>query len=83
VRPYNQLPDPWINLFFNKLKYRNYLELCLPHVPCRECKKFTIIQNVDNDQKFYMKVLELWNCEKEKKDKSLYEKIKAPLVGNK
>jgi hypothetical protein len=53
-----------------------------------ESVKFTIIQDVHTNPKFYKKVVELWNYEKEKKDilskiesdKSLYKKIKPTTL---
>jgi hypothetical protein len=69
---------------FQDYPLRNYPE-------CRDCEKFAVIQDVDTDPKFYKKVVELLNYEKEKesrftkidKDKSLYEKIKAIVVTHK
>jgi hypothetical protein len=61
------------------------------HLPCKDCEKFAVIQDVDADQKFLKKVVELWKYEKEKediltkieKDKSLYEKVKTIVVTHK
>jgi hypothetical protein len=77
---------------FQDFTIRNYPEwdninnfLCPLHLPCKDCEKFAVIQEVDTDPKFLKKVVELWRYEKEKediltkieKDKLLYEKVKA------
>jgi hypothetical protein len=74
----------------NTIKLDETIFLCPLHIPSRDCEKFAIIQDVDTDPKFFKKVVELWNYEKQKedilakieKDKSLYEKVKA-LVNSK
>jgi hypothetical protein len=35
------------------IKIDEMMILCPLHAPCRECEKFTIIQDVDTDSKFY------------------------------
>jgi hypothetical protein len=82
--------------FYNYLEWDNIkldeiIILCPLHLPFKDCEKFVIMQDVDTDQKFYEKVVELWNYEKEKediltkieKDRLLYEKVKAIVVTHK
>jgi hypothetical protein len=70
---------------FQDFQLRNYPEwdyiklgetiiLCPLHPPCRDCKKFAVIQYVDTDPKFLKKVVELWNYEKEKESNLLKSK---------
>jgi hypothetical protein len=74
---------------FDYVKLDETIILCPLHIPCKDCEKYTVIQDVDTDPKFLKKVVELWRYEKEKediltkieKDKSLYEKIKAVVYG--
>jgi hypothetical protein len=87
---------------FQDFPHRNYPEwefikldeiiiLCPLLLPCRDCEKFAIIQDVDTNSKFYKKEVELGKYEKEKEniltkiesDKSLYEKFKTTVVAKK
>jgi hypothetical protein len=68
-----------------------YNYLCPLHLLYKDYEKFAVIQDIDTEQKFYKKVVELWNYEKEKediltkieKDKLLYEKVKAIVITHK
>jgi hypothetical protein len=74
---------------FDYIKLDETIILYHLHLPCKDCEKFAVIQDVDTDQKFLKKVVELWKYEKEKediltkikKDKSLFEKVKAVVYG--
>jgi hypothetical protein len=73
------------------IKLDETIFLCPLHLPCKDCEKFAIIQDVDINPKFLKKVVELWRYEKEKediltkieKDKLLYEKVKAVVLTHK
>jgi uncharacterized protein YnzC (UPF0291/DUF896 family) len=63
------------------IKLDEMIILCPPHVPCRDCEKFAIIQDVDTDPKFLKKVVELWKYEKEKENILTKEFLKNFCTG--